>query len=208
MSRILFYAQIIFFGLLASGCTAKYVVRSNPLGADVYYRPPASERKIKLGSTPLELTEDTIVQVTGLSRNSTDYFELVFEKQGFRSERLMVPGARFGSMETTISVGMVESANEGAVARDLLQFVMNAQKFANAGDFQRAHIEVDRALALDQRFARAASMKGAVYFMEKNYRESLNWYEKALSLDSQQQDVVKMVAHLRRLMTKDREKKQ
>lgn len=184
--------------VFAAGCAAKYVVKSDPEGVAVYYQAARSDNRIKLGDTPFELTEEQFTKTVSIDPHSVEYFELVFERQGFRPERLLVPGARFGAMSTTVSVAMKPSANDGNIARDLLQMIMNAQKFANEGDFQRAHSEVDRALQVDAKFARAASMKGAIYFMEKNYGDSLKWYESALQIDSQQQDVVKMISHLRR----------
>lgn len=183
---------------IGAGCAAKYIIKSTPEGSTVYFQPARSESKTRLGETPFEISEEKLGKTVNIDPHSVEYFELVFEKTGYRSERLLVPGARFGAMQTTIAVDMKESANDGNVARDLIQMIMNAQKFANSGDFLRAHAEVDKALKADDKFARAASMKGAIYFMEKNYNESLKWYEASLNLDSQQQDVVKMISHLRR----------
>ena len=108
-----------------------------------------------------------------------------------------MPGGRFGSLSTEIKVNLIKDEERRDRATALLQHLMNAQKFAHKADFGRARKEINEALSIDKNFARAVSMNGAIYFMEKNYQESLVWYEKALTLDPQMDDVLEMVAHLR-----------
>lgn len=200
-----FRLAMTLIALLLSSCTtAKYIMRSNPEGAQVFFKPSRSEHKILLGTTPFDLTEETFSKTAQIDVHSISYFELVYEKEGYRPERLMVPGARFGALSTTVMLEMKESVADGNIARELIQLVMNAQNFANQSDFPRAHTEADKALAIDPKFARAHSMKGAIYFMEHNYPESLKWYEKALELDSRQTDVVKMIGHLRKAASEGR----
>ena len=40
-------------------------------------------------------------------------------------------------------------------------------------------------------------MKGAIYYLEKKYSESLSWYERALKVDSQAAEVIEMISRLR-----------
>jgi hypothetical protein len=43
-------------------------------------------------------------------------------------------------------------------------------------------------------------MMGSIYFLQKNYNESLSWYEKSLKGDPSNQDSLMMVAHIEKLI--------
>jgi len=112
---------------------------------------------------------------------------------------MLVPAARMGTRETIIVAKLKPGQEESKVAQKLLQYLFNAQKFATQREFSRAHEEVDKALAIDSKFTRAVSFKASVYFIQKQYAESLSWFEKALSYDPNYEDANRMVVYLKRL---------
>ena len=102
-------------------------------------------------------------------------------------------------MSTTVLAKLKPGAEEGRVANVLLQHLFNAQKLANDADFERAQIEIDKALELDPKFVRAMSLKGSILFLQKKYEESLSWFEKALTLEPQFSDAIKMSSQIRKI---------
>ena len=62
---------------------------------------------------------------------------------------------------------------------------------------RRAQIETDKALEVDPKFVRSLSMKGSLYYMQKNYNEAVAWFEKALAVDNSFEEAVKMIAKIK-----------
>lgn len=182
-----------------SGCaTSTFSVVTEPLAADVFFRAPGEKEKKPLGKTPLTLPMSELRQTIG-SAASGEYFPVIIEKPGFVTETYFVPLSGFGTMLTKVDVKLTASDRDQdeKVARQLIDRLFLAQRFAQTQQFERAQIELDRILADHPRFSRAMTMRGAIYFAQKNYPESLKWYEEALKVDPQLDDAVKMAARIR-----------
>ncbi len=190
--------NIVLTAILIAGCSSKLIVRSDPTDAEVFTRSPGAQEKNPIGKTPLEISTSDLERQTKISSSSGDYFELIVEKPNFQTDRILVPASRLGSMKTVISAKLIPGAKEGSIASALVQNLFNAQTFLSHGEYERALIEVDKAIALDPNFARAYSMKGSIYFLQHNYAESLTWYEKALQKDPQIEDAIKMISFIKK----------
>ena len=90
-----------------------------------------------------------------------------------------------------------EGPKEERLAKDVLDHLFLAQKLALSAQYERAQIEIDHILTDFPGFPRALSMRASIYFAQKNYTESLRWYEEALKSDPQMEDAVKMAAKVR-----------
>ncbi len=123
------------------------------------------------------------------------------EKEGFLSERYVLPTSRFATFSTQLDIKLKEGtdAREFKIAEDVLNQFFLAQKFTLNKEFDRALVEVDKILAKAPTFARALSMRGSIYFVQKKYSESLKWYEAALQNDPKMEDTVKMIARIKAL---------
>lgn len=186
-------------GLCLAGCASVLAVKSEPLQADVFVLDSKTGDRKSLGKTPIEMPMLTFREVAGANINSGQYFTLLVEKQGFVSERLQIPASRFGTLVTALNVKLKQgnSAKEERAAREVLDHLFLAQKFAVSRQYERAQIELDRILADFPGFPRALSMRASIYYMQKNYTESLKWYEEALKVDPQMEDAILMSAKIR-----------
>ena len=182
-----------------SGCASVFVVKSDPLQADVFYLDPKTGDKKPLGKTPLELPTAALKKLVGDQVVAGEYFTVTLEKQGFISEKYQIPATRFGTLVTTLDAKLKtgNAPKEEHLARDILNHLFLAQELANAHQYERAQIELDKLLADAPDFARALSMRASIYYVQKKYSESLKWYEEALKADPQMQNVVQMVAKVR-----------
>jgi len=200
MRRLLF--TLLFAGLQIS-CASKYIVKSEPSEAEVFAKIVGKEEKISLGKTPFEISQEELQKKTQISSASGDFFELIIEKKDFLPERMLVPASRMGTNETIILAKLKPGQEESKTAQKLLQYLFNAQKFANLKEFSRAHEEGDKALAVDSEFTRGLSFKASIYFIQREYAESLKWFEKALALDPNFDDANKMIVYLKKVAGED-----
>lgn len=183
-----------------SGCvTAKFTVKSEPTEAEVFVQNSGSDVKKPIGKTPMTIDFAEIKEKAGVDTSSGEFFELLVEKKGFASEKYLIPAARMGHSETIVLSKLKAQETEGRVAHILLQHLFNAQKMANNREYERAQAELDKAFAIDEAFVRGMSLRASIYFVQKSYDESLKWFEKALSLDPQFEDAVKMITKIKSL---------
>lgn len=195
--------------VLITGCASKLKVASEPAEAEIVVSrssQPEAEKK-SIGKTPLELPMEDFVTQMGGGFNPGEFLTFEIRKSGFVTESFKVPVQRFGTLITDLNAKLVadeaekNKAQEIKTAQDLVNRLFLAQRFAVSQQFERALIELDKILEKHPQFARALSMKGAVYFAQKNYAESLKWYEEALKIDPQMDETIKMTARVREVMS-------
>ena len=207
MKTIKFNTKILFAGLallFTSGCmTQTFTVTSEPPQADVYYQPPGATEKRTIGKTPISMPMKDLKAIIGETASSGQYFPVTVEKTGYNSETLQIPASRFGTLVTALDVKLKEGvvAKEEKTAKVLIDHLFLAQKYAVTLQFERAQIEIDKILADFPTFPRALSMRASIFYAQKNYNESLKWYEAALKVDPNMDDAVKMAAKIRNIQS-------
>jgi tetratricopeptide (TPR) repeat protein len=192
-------------GLLAlslGACAAnKFSVKSEPIDATVSLRDKGTGANKAIGKTPLEMPLSELKEKVGDAIHTGEIFTIVVEKQGYVTQTFALPATGFGTMATLVDVKLSqgETPRETRAARDLLDRLFLAQKFALAQQYERAQIELDKILADFPEFPRALSMRASIYFAQKNWGESQKWYEAALKADPKMDDAVKMIAKTREM---------
>ena len=199
MEKNLSYFSLILMCANLIACSTGLTVKSEPADADVYIQAKDSESKTVIGKTPLTITEAELQEKAKVDPSASDYYVLTVEKKGYAPEKLLVPPTRLGHIETVVSAKLTESGNSSLITNKLLGHLFNAQKFANLAQFERAQSEIDKALEIEPKFARAMSLRGSIYFVQKNYNESLTWFEKALTAEPNFEEAVKMIAQIKKI---------
>lgn len=180
------------------GCGSTLVITSDPSDAKVYLKKPGATDRVELGVTPLEIRTSEVQEKADISNNSNEYRELIVVKDGYGSQNLFLPPTRFTTLKTQIFAKLDKTPDsEVAKGEQMVQHLFNAQKFAQKTDFEKAHLELEKSLAISPDFVRAISMKATVYYLEGKYAESLVWYEKALQLEPEYEEAVKMISAVR-----------
>lgn len=190
-------ALIVFFAI--TNCSSLFVVNSDPGKSDVFYVDIKTKEKKILGQTPYQIDVEELRNKAGESISSGDFFTVIVEKPGYVSESYNIPTTRFGMLVTQLNAKLKEgkSEEEKKMAKEILDRIFLAQKFALMQQFERAHIEVDKILTDYPTFPRALSMRATLYYAQKNYIESAKWYEEALKVDPQFDEAVKMLARVK-----------
>ena len=194
---------LLWIGIIVSlsGCSSVFTVKSDPVAADVYFQDPKTGEKKSLGKTPLTMPKSDLRKTVGNGVDAGNFFTVVVEKPGYTPANFTIPVTGFGTMATILDVKLKEgtSQKEARVAKDLLDKLFLAQKFALSAQFERAQIEIDKILTEFPAFPRALSMRASIYFAQKNYPESVKWYDEALKADPQLEDAVRMASKARAL---------
>ncbi len=192
----------IFLCLLCSlfvGCsTPKFVVKSDPLTADVFLLVGPLKEKKPIGKTPLEMPIEEVAKTLGTD-TKVDFYTVLIEKPGFETQQFNIPANGFMTRITALDVKMRQGEDqvEMNLAKEILDYMFLAQKFAISGQFERAQIELDKVIAKFPKFDRALSMRASIYFAQKNYQESLKWYDEALKVNPDLEEAVKFSAKVR-----------
>lgn len=198
----LFKTILVFVFLAFTGCGSSplFNVKSDPLQADVFFIPNDHTEKKSLGKTPLSLPMEELKK-TVKAVESGEFFTVSVEKEGFLSQTFVIPATQFGTSVTQLDVKMKQGqiAEEKKQAKDILDQIFLAQKFALSLQFERAQIELDKILTPFPDFANALSMRAAIFYAQKNYTESIKWYEKAIKADPKMDEAVKMLAKIKTL---------
>lgn len=189
---------ILLGALFNSACGSNLVVQSAPDKATVFIKKPGGVDRVELGKTPLEITTTEMRNKADMESNSNEYRELVVELEGYTPQVLMLPPARFTTLKTTVFAKLeLAPPTQVEKSEQMVQHLFNAQSFAQKSDFDKAQRELDEALAISDRFVRAISMRGTIFYLQGNYLDSLKWFEKALELDPKYEEAVKMITVIR-----------
>ncbi len=194
---------ICLCGFLIACATPSFVVKSEPLQADVFIQDIKTGDKKLIGKTPLQMPIPEVKKIAGEGLTSGEFFTVSVEKTGFIPQSFNVPATRFGTTLSQLDVKLKEGTvpKELRLAKEILDHLFIAQKFAVAQQFERAQIELDKILSPFPDFARALSMRASIYYAQKNYPESLKWYEEALKANPEMDEAVKMVAKVKTLQS-------
>jgi tetratricopeptide (TPR) repeat protein len=196
--RVMRLTVLYILVMTLAACSSTTIITSDPAEVEVYLRRPNVDEKKALGTTPLELSGTQIAEKTNIRPSSGAYYEIIAEKKGYQPQRVLVPASRFNTSKTEVHLKLRPGEDAGLQASDIVEYLFNAQKFAQMKEFERAQMEVEKALKVNKKFIRAISMRGTIYYMQGRYNDSLQWFEKALELDPKFEDAVKMIAHIRK----------
>lgn len=143
---------ILGFVVLSSfGCATKLAIQSEPTAAEVFVSQEYSTEKKSLGKTPLEISYSELNQKSGGTPKAGEFLVLSIEAKDFESEKILLPAAPFGATGSNVNVKLVASKDANQ-AKNILDRLHNAQKFAQSAQFERAHIETDKVLEIDPKF--------------------------------------------------------
>jgi len=197
---IYFNILIVVIGTI-TGCTSFFVAESNPGQTEIFYITQKSGEKKPLGITPLQIPMLDFKTKISEDLQPGEFYKLRFEKKGFQSEEYLIPVSRFGTLTTKITVILKENKNNSAEeekqAKSLIDRLFTAQRLAQLKEFERAQIELDKILTDHPQFTRAMTMRAAIYFAQNNIPESVKWYEEALKIEPQMEDILKILAKIK-----------
>lgn len=184
----------LFLLMLLSSCASpKLVMQSDPPQAEVTVSIEGSTDKVKAGVTPFELTESQLSELLKVTPDNTQWVQLTFEKKDFQKRVVIIPTNRWGGSSRTFKIQLSPMDDPTTTVTKILKYFFNAKKFAETKQYEQAHSEVDKILALDSKMTQAMNMKAGIFFLQGNTAESRNLYKKALEIDPGSNEAIQML---------------
>jgi tetratricopeptide (TPR) repeat protein len=178
------------FGAMAVlvSCSHTLNIESDPSGADVMVSPDLASPGKVLGQTPLALD------------SSKDFPSgsafITIQKTGFQRLTLLISPGGFGGFSETVNVKLQPGLAAGSLASQMMTHVRNAQRLSAALQFDQAHAEIDKAIALDPTFTFGLSFKAGMFFVQRNFKEAERYYRMVLQIDPRYEEAIRMLAKL------------
>lgn len=185
----------------ATGCSTQLKVTTLPEKATVYILKPESGEKKKIGETPIDLKDKELKEMFGSFGKPGEFVSVIVEKPEFQTQNLWLPLGASGVIASEINLQLKKDdkkSEEIKTAKQILDKMFLAQNFARTKQFERALIEIDKILQNIPELARALTMKASIYYAMGDFKESLNWYEKAINVEPELTSAVDMAANVRK----------
>ncbi|MCB0389699.1 MAG: tetratricopeptide repeat protein [Bdellovibrionales bacterium] len=199
MKNYIFILVPILF--LSFGCSTQLKIITQPEKATVWVINAESGEKKKLGVTPIEKKNDEIKEAFDSFGKPGEFVTLSIEKEDYITRNIWLPLSASGLIESEINVRLKKDdkkIEELKSAKEILDKMFLAQSFARSKQFERALIEIDKVVENYPEFARALSMKASIYYAKGDFKESLEWFEKALEIEPALIHAVEMAASVRK----------
>lgn len=145
----------------------------------------------------MELTETQIAEKLKLTAESSQWIEFTFEKKDHEKKTVFLPSNRFGELTRIFKIKLKPMDDPSTTVVKMMRHFFNAKKFAETRQFERAHAEIDKVLALDSQIPQAYSMKAGVYFLQQNMDQATTFYTKALEIDPSFDEAIKMLDRIK-----------
>lgn len=193
MLKLGFVAVAVAFTIGLAGCTAKLIVQSDPPQAEVSVRVEGRKEQVKLGQTPLEITERDLMAKLNLSPDAVQWISLSLEKAQYSSREVLLPSSRWGGGARFIKLALEPSTEKMTTVSEILAHFFNAKKYADIRQFEQAHAELEKVLAIDNKSVNALNMNAGIFFLQGNLDEAKRIYREALAIDPKSSDAIKML---------------
>lgn len=182
--------------LILNGCATKITLETEPNATDVFAS-TNGEVFEKLGTTPLTINDSELSAKLKLDPARNDLVLFKFSKKDFKTNLFYLSANRWGETEKVLKIKMIPGKDDHTLAKEIVQYFVNAQRFSDIRQFEQAHFQLDKVLEIMPDSSQAMIMKGALYFLQNQNEESLKWYEKAINMDPGLTEAIKMVEKLR-----------
>ena len=141
----------------------------------------------------MEISETQLADKLSLTPDSVQWVQLIMEKKEFSPREVLMPSSRWGERTKLIKLALSANPDKSTVVQEMLSLFFNAKKFAESKQFDQAHSEIDKVLALDSKSVRAMNMKAGIFYLEGKNDEAKRLYREALNLDPSSSDAIKML---------------
>lgn len=196
--------QSISLGMMTTvmldGCAHQIIVTSQPPAVETTVYNTKTGAQYFLGKTPLKVQYSKIMNEVGETETNGTFLLYSFKKENYEEKKLYVPTSRWNSLETAVNVELEASKkaeDKNAQAREMIQYLLNAEAFLQKNIFDRARSEVERALKIDPYFSWSYILLGNIDYLEQKHIESLKNFEKALQYDPGNSQALKMIPIVR-----------
>jgi hypothetical protein len=194
--------RLLCFALLSPlfiGCAQSAVkVDSVPAGADVYLSYDAGQA-VKIGQTPLTLTDDQVQNKQG------GYATVEIRKEGFLPESLLVPTSYLGS-EVKIPSKLEENKmslqchDQTVAMQKLARGTASVQHHIGSAKFNEALNQINPLINEFPNVSVLHDLKGNILYLTKDLMGALGSYDRSYQLDPSNTDTQRIRTRIRGIL--------
>jgi tetratricopeptide (TPR) repeat protein len=191
-SKIIFMMIALLTSMLAQAEQLK--LKSDPADATVFIRDLGGTQNNKVGNTPYE------GNILDLASNyaKSNFFLVVIEKVGYETQSILLSDLLKSDIELSITLTPKEDILHFRKIEKSINDMFEAQRLMRSQQFDDA-ITLLKTVEIDQpKFSLVPELIGSTYYLKKDYRASLTWYEKAYRMNPENKDAFIMKSYLKK----------
>lgn len=170
---------------------ADFEVLSNPVDADVFL---VSEdgKKTALGKTPYKSDGESLKN----SHGSNGSINITVAKSGFLPFSIVVPMITKTAVKINASLEIEKDIKLTQDFDLLTSDLFDALRMMRGKDYKSAYAKLELLEKKFPHFSIIYEMKGAILYLQNEYKMSLNYYRKAFGVNPQNREAYKMKTYL------------
>lgn len=195
MNTFLYILFCFFFTANFSKALADQLkLKSDPTDAKVFIRDLGGMQNTKIGNTPYE---GNLMDLAS-SYAKSNFFLVTIEKEGYESQSILLSDLLKSDIELSISLLPKEDILYFRKLDKNVNDIMEAQRLLRSQQYDEA-ISLLKAIEADQpKLSVVPEIIGSAYYLKKDQRNSLTWFEKAYRVNPENKDSYIMKAFLRK----------
>jgi tetratricopeptide (TPR) repeat protein len=174
-------------------------LKSDPTDATVYVRDLNGTQNFKVGVTPYEAS------INDLAANyaKSNFFLVVIEKNGYESQSLLISDLLKSDLELSINLIPKDDVILYRKLDKTMNDLFEAQRLMRGGQYDEA-VTLLKTVETDQpKLSIIPELIGSAFYLKKDNKGSLSWYEKAYRMNPENKDAYTMKSYLRKSLGAD-----
>ena len=198
--KIILFVLFFAFSFNSFGSDG-FKIQSTPDGTDVYFQKSTTSSLVKLGKTPLTLTDLELAKVLGESKT----FVVSLTRDGFQPYRIMMVRTKEVEMNLDVKMEITEEIKTAKKHDNLMSELFEVQRLIRSDNFQGALTRLETLEKEYKNFSIIPEMKGLAYYMSKDINKALSMFRIAFSKNPENRDAYKMKIYLEKKLGIDTE---
>ncbi|MCB9060676.1 MAG: hypothetical protein H6622_04065 [Halobacteriovoraceae bacterium] len=171
---------------------SKFKVTSNPAEAEVFVRSPDNQNYRKVGKTPIDMDISEFISAYSTSNN----FFIKITKPGHEDFKALIARGNKTSIELDVRLDQSQDVVLMKKFDSIHKKLFESQRLIRIKSYDQAikmleNIEIDFIPV-----SAVYEMLGSAFYLKKDFKNSLNYYRKAFSLNADNLDAYAMMAYL------------
>lgn len=198
MKKIFFI--IFFLTLIFSAHAENITLTSVPTEADVVIKDLGGTVTNKLGKTPLVRT---IAELSTLSPSGL--FLISIEKTGYVSQSILFTELLKNEIKINLNLDPINVQQNNAALDKSISLLFEAQRQIRGQQFDEAIALLKKIEEEQNQLSIIPEMIAGTYYLKKDMKSALLWYQKAYRLNPNNKDAFTMKNYLEKALTKPNE---
>jgi len=167
------------------------VIKSSPKDCEVFVVDPETGNKTALGKTPYE---STVQQVAG--GNESGSIQIEVAKPGFIPYHIAIPSAVGADVKLFANLEVEKNISMNQDFDLLVGDLFDVLRMVRVKDYKNSFSKLEKLEKRFPHFSIIYEMKGMISYLQKNYKQALNFYRKSFGVNPKNMEAYRMKVYL------------